>query len=101
MAINFDKSCCLRVGPRNNIACATITSLSGRDLPWVAEMRYLGVYFMQYILCSFKCSLDHAKRSFYRAANSIFGKIGRIAPEEVILQLVKSKCVPAALKLVP
>ena len=32
-----------------------------------------------------------------RAANSIFGKIGRIAPEEVILQLVKSKCVPVLL----
>jgi len=80
---------------RNNIACAVITSLSGRDLLWVAEMRYLGVYFMQ--SCSFKCSLDHAKRSFYRAANSIFGKIGRIAPEEVILQLVKSKCVPVLL----
>ena len=47
--------------------------------------------------CSFKCSLDHAKRSFYRAANSIFGKIGIIAPEEVILQLVKSKCVPVLL----
>ena len=30
-------------------------------------------------------------------ANSIFGKIGRIAPEEVILQLVKSKCVPVLL----
>jgi len=70
MAINFDKSCCLRVGPRNNIAGAAITSLSGRDLPWVAEMRYLGVYFMQ--SRSFKCSLDHAKRSFYRAANSIW-----------------------------
>jgi len=28
---------------------------------------------------------------FYREANSIFGKIGRIASEEVILQLIKSK----------
>ena len=77
MAINFDKSCCLRVGPRNNIAGAAITSLSGRDLPWVAEMRYLGVYFMQ--SCSFKCSLDHAKR----AANSIFGKLGESHPKKL------------------
>jgi len=29
-----------------------------------------------------------AKRSFYRAANAIFGKIGRLASEEVILQSV-------------
>ena len=31
------------------------------------------------------------------AANSIFGKIGRIASEEVMLQLIKSKCVPVLL----
>ena len=37
---------------------------------------------------------DVRKYSFYRAANSIFGKIGRIASEEVTLQLVKSKCIP-------
>ena len=40
----------------------------------------------------FRCPLDHAKRSFYRVANSIFSKIGRIASEEIVLQLVKSKC---------
>ena len=40
-----------------------------------------------------KCSLDAAKRGFYRAFNSIFGKIGHIAPEEVILQLVSTKCI--------
>ena len=33
----------------------------------------------------------------YRAANSIFGKIGRVASEEVVLQLIKSKCVPVLL----
>jgi len=34
----------------------------------------------------------HAKRSFHRAINAIFGKIGRIASEEVILELAKNKC---------
>jgi len=33
----------------------------------------------------FKCSLDHAKKSFYRPANAVFGKIGRVASEEVTL----------------
>jgi len=37
-------------------------------------------------------NLDHAKRSFYRAVNGIFGKIGRTASEEVVLELVKTKC---------
>jgi len=31
--------------------------------------------------CVFKFSLDNAQKSFYRAANSVFGKIGRIASE--------------------
>jgi len=52
-------------------------------------------YFYVYVLSSrqFKISLQNSKRSFYRAANSIFGKIGRIASENVIIQLVKGKCI--------
>jgi len=48
-----------------------------------------------YIVSSrtFRCSLDYAKRSIYRAANGIFGKIGRIASEDVVIQLLKSKCI--------
>ena len=41
--------------------------------------------------------LDNAKRSFYRTVNAIFGKIGRLASEEVILQLIVSKCMPMLL----
>jgi len=46
---------------------------------------------------SFKCSLDAAKRAFYHSANAIFRKIGRIASEEVTLQLIQSKSVPLLL----
>jgi len=45
--------------------------------------RYLGVHFVKSRIL--KCSLDAAKRGFYRAANSIFGKIGWISSEEVVL----------------
>jgi len=38
--------------------------------------------------------MDAAKRGFYRAANSIFGKVGRIAIEEVVIHLIRTKCVP-------
>jgi len=34
------------------------------------------------------------KRAYFRSLNAIFGKIGRSAPEEVVLQLVSSKCLP-------
>jgi len=38
------------------------------------------------------------KRSFYRAANSIFAKVGRLASEElVIVQLLTQKCLPVLL----
>ena len=56
------------------------------------EVKYLGVHITSCRV--FKCSVTHAKRSFYKTANAIFGKIGRIASEEVILHLIKSKCRP-------
>jgi len=31
---------------------------------------------------------------FYRSFNPIFGKIGRLASEEVIVQLISVKCLP-------
>jgi len=34
------------------------------------------------------------KAGFYKAFNSIFGKIGRNASEEVLFALIKSKCLP-------
>ena len=58
-------------------------------------MRYLGIFIIS--SHSFRCSLDHAKRSYYRSLNAIFGKIGRSASEEVVLQLVSSKCLPILL----
>ena len=36
-------------------------------------------------------------KRFYRAANTIFGKIGRTASEEVVLQLIYAKCMPILL----
>ena len=45
----------------------------------------------------FKCSLHHAKRAFYRASNDIFVKVGRFASEEVVLQLLNTKCIPVLL----
>ena len=38
--------------------------------------------------------LLECKKKFYRAANFIFGKIGRTASEEVILKLISSKFIP-------
>ena len=46
-------------------------------------------YWWAYKVC---CSLSNAKRSFYRAFNCIFGKVGRVAYENVVIELSKAKC---------
>ena len=45
----------------------------------------------------FKCDFSDRKKSFYRSFNSIFGHIGRNASAEVIIELVKKKCLPLLL----
>ena len=67
----------------------------GQPLQWVSEFRYLGVFIVS--SRSFKCSLVHAKRSFYAAVNGLFGKLLNLASEEVILELVRAKCIPILL----
>ena len=91
MAINCNKSCCLRIGQRCDVSCAPISSSLGIIIPWVTQLRYLGVFITQ--SRTVKCALDYAKKSFYRSANMIFGKIGRTA-SDFVLELIKSKCVP-------
>jgi hypothetical protein len=77
MTINVKKSCCIRVGLRHDPTVASITTVIGYKLPWVNEIRYLGTYVIQGR--QFRCSLTHAKRSFHRSINAIFGKVGRLA----------------------
>jgi len=89
MRINEKKSCCLRIGPRFKVTCAQITTSDGYSLPWVDQIRYLGIYLTTGR--QVRCSVSEAKRSFFRSTNAIFGKIGRLASEEVTLQLVRSK----------
>ena len=88
-------TCCMRIGARHDKPCAKVTTVYGRELVWADEIRYLGVFIMRAI--KFKCSVDQAKRSFYRAANRIFAKVGRLASEEVMVQLLKQKCLPILL----
>jgi len=76
---------------RGLTSCASIRTLNGVSLQWSDEIRYLG----DHIICSFRfrVSLDIPKRSFYRAANSVFGKVGRVASEEVTIQLHTLSCI--------
>jgi len=92
MSINVKKSACMRIGPRFNAKCNNIITVDGRELTWVDNIRYLGVYVTAARM--FNCSIHNAKRSFYRAFNAIFGKVGRVASEDVVMELLKTKCLP-------
>ena len=82
LVINAKKSSCIRIGPRNDVTCASICSSSGVLLPWVKEMKYLGVTFTS--SRSFKISTEYSRRAFHRAANAIFGCVGRVTTEEIV-----------------
>jgi len=94
MAVNAKKSACLRFGLRYKNVCASVM-LCGRPVNWVTSARYLGVYLESSY--TFKCSFDVNKAKFYKAFNCIFEKIGRIALEEFIFALIKSKFLPVLL----
>ena len=64
-------------------------------MKWCNEIRYLGVYITSSSVYS--CSFRHSRQAVYRSFNAIFGKIGRIASDEVVLELFKKKCLPVLL----
>ena len=85
----------MHFGQRFNIHCANLITDSEDELKWVEECRYLGVYLVS--ARRFKCSWHNAKCAFYRAFNVIFGRLGRSASSEVVLRLVRFKCIPVLL----
>ena len=95
MSINVKKSACIRFGPRCNVKCAEIVSALGGSIQWVNSCRYLGIFMVSGR--TFRCSFDNAKSRFFRAFNAIYSKVGRLASEEVILSLLRTKCLPILL----
>jgi len=59
LVIDPKKSFCIRIGPRNAITCVHICSSSGVLLPWVKEMKYLGVTIVS--SRNFKISTVHGR----------------------------------------
>ena len=85
----------LVTGNRHDVCCAPVTTCSGGALRWVDTCRYLGIYFVS--ARSFKCTFESARYKFYKLFKAIFGKIGRVASESVIMQLISSKYLPVLL----
>jgi len=80
------KSACARIGSRFSHRCCTLSTTDGGEIKWAESVRYLGVHIIS--AKAFACSLAHAKKSFYRAFNAVFGKVAGVAPEEVAVELL-------------
>jgi len=65
---------------------------SGGAINWVDCCRYLGVFFNSG--CTFKRKFENTKSCFFRAFNAFYSKVGRLASEEVVLSLIRAKCLP-------
>lgn len=95
MSLNAKKTVCMRIGPDFRKDCVPITMLNGEGLKWVDSIRYLGVVLLS--AKSLRTSLADNMKSFYKSANAVFSKVGRTASEEVLSNLINSKCVPSLL----
>ena len=91
LVVNINKCFCMRIGPRHNIMCKSLT-ICNSPIPWVTEIRYLGIF-----ICKgprFKCNWKEAISRFYSTTNNILGKIGSSPPLEVVLKLIVTQCLP-------
>jgi hypothetical protein len=95
MDINIKKTVCMRIGPGHKRECADVTVGSGFVIRWVDKCRYLGTFILKSAV--FKCDYSESKKSFYRAFNATYGRIGRVASEEVSMELIRTKCLPVLL----
>jgi len=60
-----------------------ISTADGREILRCDKIRYLEIYVKS--VGVFSCSYDSSNRSLYRAFNAFFGKVGRLASEDVII----------------
>ena len=90
LKFNANKSSVMRIGKRCMIKCSDLL-LNGVVVPFVEEIKYLGVYIRKSL--TFLRSFSLAKISFFRSFNSIYSKASR-AGEDVLVNLFKSYCLP-------
>jgi hypothetical protein len=95
LELNSSKCVYMRIGPRADKPCAPLMTLDGVVVKKVDKLKYLGVVLVS--SHSFKCSSQHLRHSFNRACNSILSKLLGRASEELILHILRVKCLPILL----
>ena len=90
LKFNVKKSAVLRIAKRFNVKCSGLL-LDGQVIPYVEEVKYLGVVLKRGLV--FNRSFSSAKVKFYRCFNAIYSK-AFFASEDVLVSLFKSYCLP-------
>ena len=91
LPININKSLCVRFGPAYKVPVANIC-IGDQQLEWKNELTFLGLTF--YSANNMKCNFQKIRQKYFRALNSLFGKIGTRSSATVTLSLINSFCVP-------
>jgi len=76
--------------------CDVLCTVDLYSMRLLGTVSYLTIYFVR--VKYFKCSLDHAKRSFRRTANFIFEKIGRMLRKNASFNLSEKNTCRCLLK---
>jgi len=74
----------------NNFSCSPISMSKGTVLPWVSEIRYLGIYIKQSTNSGAQLTTP---KDLSTDQLTVLGKIGRIASEDITLELINTKCI--------
>ena len=94
LKFNVLKSQFIRIGCKFKYVCADLV-LYGQPLPRVQEIKYLGIFLKEGK--TFSTSNANAKIKFYRSFNAIYSKCKYHCPENVLVALLKSYCIPLLL----
>jgi hypothetical protein len=95
LELNASKCVNLRIGPRADKPCAPLMTRDGAVVKTVDNLKYLGVVLTSSV--RFNCSPQHLRHSFNRACNSVLAKLLGRASEELILHIIRVKCLPILL----
>jgi len=90
LEISSTKSSALRIGRRCSIKCSNLL-IGGQTIPWVDQLKYLGITMMKGL--TVKRSFCLSKIKLYKCFNAIYSK-ALYASEEVVVNLFKSYCLP-------
>ena len=94
LALNVNKSACIRIGKRCYEKCEPITTAQG-NIAWCDKVTYLGMDIVS--ATKFTCCFDRLKAKFYSSFNSIYSKLGKINDIIVTLNLVSTIALPCLL----